>query len=301
MKITNEILEGYLNCSTKGSLKLAGELGTRSDYEAMTTAACQASRESTLANLVSRFGQTDACRGLPVTTETLKQGTPLLADATLEDDAMSIRFDALKRTDGTSKLGDHYYVPVLHVLGDKVGRPHKLRLAVLSLVLDRVQGLRPATGLVACGPEGRLGKVRLEVKLYRQAGQVLDELNRLQAGGEPRRLTLNGHCQVCEFRQQCREKAKKEDDLSLLRGMSEQEIGRQNSKGIFTVRQLSYTFRIRRRNKRAKKQSFPRSFALQALAIRENQIHSTAATPSRPRPRASTWTSRGYLTETPTT
>ena len=39
MKITNEILEGYLNCKTKGHLKLAGEGGTKSDYEAMTTAA----------------------------------------------------------------------------------------------------------------------------------------------------------------------------------------------------------------------------------------------------------------------
>ena len=36
MKITNEILEGYLNCKTKGHLKLAGESGTKSDYEAMT-------------------------------------------------------------------------------------------------------------------------------------------------------------------------------------------------------------------------------------------------------------------------
>jgi hypothetical protein len=29
MKITNEILEGYLNCKTKGHLKLASEVGTR--------------------------------------------------------------------------------------------------------------------------------------------------------------------------------------------------------------------------------------------------------------------------------
>ena len=36
MKITNEVLEGYLNCKTKGHLKLAGETGTKSDYEAMT-------------------------------------------------------------------------------------------------------------------------------------------------------------------------------------------------------------------------------------------------------------------------
>ena len=63
MKITNEILEGYLNCKNKGHLKLAGESGTKSDYEAMTTAARQASREAALAKLVARFGEGDACRG----------------------------------------------------------------------------------------------------------------------------------------------------------------------------------------------------------------------------------------------
>ena len=73
---------------------------------------------------------------------------------------------------------------MLHNHGDKVGRPQKLLLAVLGLVLARVQGLRPAVGLVARGPEGRLGKVCLDAKLYRQAEQVLDEVKRLQAGGE---------------------------------------------------------------------------------------------------------------------
>jgi hypothetical protein len=41
MKISNEILEAYLNCRTKGYLKLVGETGTKSDYEAMTEAAKQ--------------------------------------------------------------------------------------------------------------------------------------------------------------------------------------------------------------------------------------------------------------------
>src|SRR5262249_22045354 len=47
---------------------------------------------------------------------------------------------------------------------------------------------------------------------------------------------------------------------------------------------LSYTFRVRRKNKRAKSQAFPRSFALQALAIRENKIHvhGNYAVPSSP-------------------
>jgi hypothetical protein len=37
----------------------------------------------------------------------LKQGTALLADAILEDDDMSIRLGALKRTGGASKVDDH--------------------------------------------------------------------------------------------------------------------------------------------------------------------------------------------------
>jgi predicted RecB family nuclease len=284
MKITNEILEAFLNCKTKGHLRIIGETGTKSDYEAMTEAASRASRELSLAGLVARYGEGDAYRGSAIAAAMLKQGAPLLADVILEDDGVSIRLDALKRADGASKLGEHHYLPVLHNHGDKVGRQQKLLLAVLGLVLERVQGLRPATGLVAHGREGRLGKVRLDAKLYSHAEQVLDELKRLQQGGGPPRLTLNKHCQVCEFRQRCCTQAEKEDNLSLLRGMSDQEISRQNSKGIFTVRQLSYTFRVRRRNKRAKRQAFPRSFALQALAIRENKIHvhGSYAVPSSP-------------------
>jgi predicted RecB family nuclease len=181
-------------------------------------------------------------------------------------------------------LGSHYYVPVLHNDRGNVGRGQKLLLAVLGLALARVQGMRPSNGLVACGPEAGLGTVRLDPKLYRRAEQVLGDLGRLQAGGEPPRMTLNGHCQACEFRQQCHARAAKDDDLSLLRGMSEQEISRQNNKGIFTVRQLSYTFRVRRKNRRAKSQAFPHSFALQALAIRENKahVHGNYAVPSAP-------------------
>jgi len=46
------------------------------------------------------------------------------------------------------------------------------------------------------------------------------------------------------------QKAIEKDDLSLLGGMSENERKKLRSKGIFTVTQLSYTFRPRRRPKR---------------------------------------------------
>ncbi len=282
MKITNEILEGYLNCKTKGYLKLVAETGTKSDYEAMTEVASRASRELSLSRLVARYGEGNVYRGTAITAATLKKGAPLLGDATLEDGGMSIRFDGLKRADGASRLGGHHYVPVLHNHGDKIGRQQKLLLAVLGLVLDRVQGLRPATGLVARGPEGRLGTVRLDAKLYREAEQVLDKARRLQAGGEPPKLTLNKHCQVCEFRQSCRNQAEQVDDISLLASVGEKELKRYNSKGIFTLTQLSCTFRPQKRAKRVKRSGYNRYPALQALAIREKKVH-VYGTPDIPR------------------
>jgi predicted RecB family nuclease len=203
----------------------------------------------------------------------LKKGAPLLVDADLEGEHLSLRFDGLKRADGPSRLGKHHYLPVLHHDGDKVGRRQKLLLTVLGLVLDRVQGLQPAIGLVARGLEGRLGKVRLDAKLYRQAEQVLAEVTRLQAGGEPPRLMLNEHCQVCEFRQRCRNQAEQADDISLLGGVGAKELQRYNRMGIFTLTQLSCTFRSRKRRKRVKRAGHVRYAALQALAIREKKVH----------------------------
>src|SRR5262249_40353093 len=195
---------------------------------------------------------------------------------------LSVRFDALKRADGASKVGDHHYLPVLHVHGDKVGKRQKLLLATLGLLLDGVQGLRPSVGLVARGAEGRLGKVKLDAKLYRQAEQVLDELKRLQVGGESPKLALNKHCQVCEFRKQCHEEAVKADDISLLSGVGEKELRRYNRKGIFTLTQLACTFRPRKRGKRVKQTGHPHYAALQALAIREKKVH-VYGTPELPR------------------
>jgi predicted RecB family nuclease len=273
MKITNEILEAYLNCKTKGHLKLAGEAGIQSDYEVMTTAACRASREAALARVVARFGEGDACRGVPATAATLMKGARLLVDASLEDELMSIHLDALKRADEASKLGEHHYLPVLYNQGEKVSRQSKLLLAVLGLLLHGVQGLRPAVGLVARGPEGRLKKARLDAKLYHQAEQVLIELKRLQQGGESPRLTLNEHCQQCEFRQRCHEQAVREDNLSLLRGISEKEVKGLARRGIFTLTQLAHTFRPRRKGKRGVSKTHHRYHALQALAIRDKRIY----------------------------
>jgi predicted RecB family nuclease len=102
---------------------------------------------------------------------------------------------------------------------------------------------------------------------------VLGEVKRLQEKGEPPQLTLNGHCRICEFRQGCRRQAEEADDISLLEGVGEKELSRYHRKGLFTLTQLSCTFRPRKRSKRVRRPSSIHYSSLQALAIREKKIH----------------------------
>src|SRR5206468_2792184 len=63
------------------------------------------------------------------------------------------------------------------------------------------------------------------------------------------------------------------DDLSLLDGLGTRERAKLNAKGIFTVIQLAYTFRPRRRPKRQALRRENYHHALKALAIRDRKIH----------------------------
>jgi hypothetical protein len=109
--------------------------------------------------------------------------------------------------------------------------------------------------------------------LTSEVRSVTEKIDALLSGNSPPELVLNRHCPECEFKHQCRKKALEIDDLSLLSGITETERNSHRSKGIFTVKQLSYTFRSRSPRKRAKNPAMPHYFALQALAIRENTVY----------------------------
>jgi predicted RecB family nuclease len=93
------------------------------------------------------------------------------------------------------------------------------------------------------------------------------------APADPPPIVLNKHCPSCQFRALCREKAEKEDDLSLLDRVTPKVMRRYHKKGIFTVTQLSYLFKPRRSRKQSKKTTTPHKLELQALAVRTNKIY----------------------------
>src|SRR5260370_36469378 len=116
----------------------------------------------------------------------------------------------------------------------------------------------------------------LKVKIPSLEGQVRETIEKviaLLSCESPPDLILNRHCQECEFRDRCRHKAVEKDDLTLLAGMAKQERKELNQKGIFTVTQLSYTFRPRRRPKHLKDKREKYHHSLKSLALREKKIY----------------------------
>lgn len=149
-----------------------------------------------------------------------------------------------------------------------------LTSAASSLTRSAAETAEPPAGI---SPAHSNAQPRVtKVKTSALAGEVrkrLEKMTALLASEKPPDLVLNRHCAECEFRDRCRQKAIETDDLSLLAGMSAKERQKLRSKGIFTVTQLSYTFRPRRRPKRLRDKREKYHHSLKALAIREKKIH----------------------------
>jgi predicted RecB family nuclease len=181
--------------------------------------------------------------------------------------------------DGPSKLGDYHYVPMLFHGGGAIRAGQRRLLELYGMLLSRMQGRTPGSGIVWYGRECIATKVRLSPD-PRTAERLLRKVERARDGGPPR-LILNDHCQVCEFRERCHAEARSRDDLSLLRGMSEREVAKWGQRGICTVTQLACTFRARKRNPRPGQSRPPHQHALQAKAVTDRKIY-VLGTPDLP-------------------
>jgi predicted RecB family nuclease len=212
----------------------------------------------------------EVLRGCLVTPAVLKRGVPLLVDATVETEEFGCRFDALQRVAGLSRLGNFHYVPVLCHEAERPDRKLRVLLELLSVILETAQGWQPRWGVLVHGRDGEVVRLRLRPNAE-HVRRAMEEIKAIQGTGPP--LTLNNHCPICEFRHRCHAEATAKDDLSLLQGMGEQEIRKYRRRGIFTVTQLSCTFRPRKQTKQAKQKRQLHQHALQALAIREKKIH----------------------------
>jgi predicted RecB family nuclease len=266
-KITADVLDAFLYCKTKAHFREAGERGVRTEYEGLLLSRRDETKHAAIQKILASHGEEDVARSVPATVDTLKAGPAIVLDALYENELFCLKVDGLKKVPGASRLGSFHYVPVLFHGGEKLSREQRLTLELHALLLAEVQALAPSHGIVYHSKDCRGSRVALKPG---RAEQLLRQLRRTR-DPEPPKLILNDHCQMCEFRQRCHDQAVREDNLSLLRGMSEKEVKKAARKGIFTVTQLSHTFRPRRKGKR-KTQKARHYHTLQALAIREKKV-----------------------------
>jgi len=269
-KLTNEIAESFLDCKYKGYLKFIGMRGEISEFERIRIEDRNFVHNSAIQKFTVRCKDKNILSNFKIAPRALREGPHYFFNAITENDQLLIYFDILEKVPVESKLGNFHYIPILFHEAEYLSQKQRLLLEIYGLILGSLQGKKPDYGIILHGQSCQSEKTKLRLS-DGIARRKLQELREIQSGKQPR-LILNLHCPICEFGKHCYAEMKEKDDLSLLKGLSEKEILKHNKKGIFTVTQLSYSFRPRKRPKNSMQKPPPRQHALQALAIRENKI-----------------------------
>jgi predicted RecB family nuclease len=179
---------------------------------------------------------------------------------------------ALERRNTPTLRRHSPYVPIRFVPSENISKHHKLLLAFDALVLWKASGRMPMKGIIIHGLQHLSLSIKLDA-LVHETESLVGKLRILLAEEMRPDPVLIKHCPECNFEACCRKKVKEKDDLSLLANLATTDRSKLNSKGIFTVTQLAYTFRPRRRPKHQASRREKYHHALKALAIRDRKIH----------------------------
>jgi predicted RecB family nuclease len=272
MTITRHLFEAFLKCPTKCYLRSLGEAGSENAYANWLRTQNESYCSDGIKRLIEGMTPDEFVVGPPgmenLKTAKWRLAVNLLVRAhNLESNIHAVERVPLEGQDQPAK-----FIPIRFVFTNKLTRHDNLMLAFDVFILSEMLSLEVGLGKIIHGDNDATLKVKtsaLTSEVHKLATKIATLLSSLTAPD----LVLNRHCAECEFQARCRQNAIEADDLSLLSGMTEKERSRHRSKGIFTVNQLSYTFRPRRTPKRAKNPAKRHYLALQALSIRENTVH----------------------------
>ncbi len=266
MKIIEDVFRSFLQCPYKAHLLLKGESGETSDYEILQN-------ELRSAYVLKVCGNSVDCGHLPRLATSLRStglDRELLRCVHLVHDDISAECDAIFKNVSESPPRGSYYSPLIFSHKNKILKEDRYILAFRAWILEKIQDRRLESGEIIYGNPCKRSKVKV-ARCINEIGRLVGQLRGCVAN--PPKHILNDHCHICEFRERCREKAIKEENLSLLGTMGAKEVIKKNKKGIFTLTQLSYTFRPRRRRKAPENYRRPHSVALRALAIRDRKVY----------------------------
>lgn len=269
--VTAQLFEAYLACPTKCYLQSIGELAIGNDFLVWS----KARRESYRLNGIQRLKENHP-HAVDVNEVHSGHWKHALWDMAFNQNVKTqnceVSPDAIQRIplDETNKSSQ--FVPIKFIKNNKLSSSDKLIAGFEALTLSRITGSKVSISKIIHGDKRTTFKVQ-ENTLSRVVNKTIGLVANLLSASSPPDLILNRHCYECCFQSNCRKRAIEKDDLSLLANLSAKERAQLNGKGIFTVHQLSYTFRPRKRPKRLAGKPEKYHHALKALAIREKKIY----------------------------
>jgi predicted RecB family nuclease len=268
MVITQEIFEAFLRCPTKSYLYSHGPIPTAS---ALTNSRQQlqvAFLRDGVSGISRKIPAADLFVGTPVANAVKQRAHRVILDCIITTPALRSRLHGMELTRSSKRTGHNSYVPLRFVPNEKISGVDKLVLAFDAFALSHLSGGKPQCGKVIHGTDFKTTTVPLTTH-YGKLQTIIASIGTQNNSPMPPPLVLNKHCAECDYQSRCHELAKQADDLSLLAKMTGKERLKHHERGIFTVTQLSYTFRPRRRHGTVVKYDH----ALRALAIRKDRVH----------------------------
>ena len=272
MNTTSHLFESFLDCPTKCFLRAHAEVGSTNQYATWLNSYKSTYRNHSLQRLQKQLPE-GACLINPPSENELNSNTWLLAvNAPACTQNLVTQIQAIERVPSVDPSKPAQLIPIRFVCFNKLSKDDRLLLTFDAFVLSKATGRDVTVGKIIHGDDYTTLKSNIS-NLLGETCKLIGKTTALVSGESPPDLILNRHCSKCEFQATCRRKALEKDDLSLLAGMTEKERRKHRMRGIFTVTQLSYTFRPRRTPKRVTSPTTLHYFSLQALALQENKVY----------------------------
>ena len=221
MEITSDLFQVYLKCSMKCWLRAAGEVSAGNTYAEWVKTQDESYRVAETARFVGESSNSEVL--ISPEPKTLKSANWQIATNVALKSQMNSCFvesclHAVERMPSDGRGNPARLIPIRFIFRNKLTKDDKLLLSFDAFVLSEALGREISLGKIIHGD----GHACLRVKAPPLAGEVrklLKNVATLLSSPTPPDPVLNRHCVECEFRDRCREKALKTDDLSLLAGM----------------------------------------------------------------------------------
>jgi len=256
MQLNNEILHDFINCQYKAYRKSKWQKGTISEYEIIYNQLKHTQKINFEKKLLGNNKQirSNLAFDIPITKSSF------FLNFTFINDNLSLTLD------GIEFVSKKNFLPLFVTPFEKVTKVDKLFIALQAALIQNEFNIHADCCNVIYGQN--LKQIKFKLSSFAQTTKkIIVDLYKTLSNSVPPSFQKNIHCSVCEFQNNCFEKLVERDDLSLMPSLKAKDILQKNNKGIFSVRQLSYTFRPKK-NLHQKRKFLPE---LKALAIRENK------------------------------